>query len=255
MNDHTIFIVGIVAKTIIALGCIGLAFLSIKYGWNLVSKGRDKRGKTDFKGKWADKEISISASSVGGLIIALSVLWGIPIYFIAPKVRIGGNEVALHIQKGSLEQLIVAAKDQDFNSVMNDKIKLREIFGRALVEKNADWRLGELTTSAIDDLGNQPVLSVKMESDRETAYVKYFPVRRNHNVEFKPVEFSVSAKDYPRLSLEFKGSDSIKAGSIREVVGGSDPNRRSVTLQQCGKPASKTLSQEEKNTINNPNGD
>jgi exosome complex RNA-binding protein Csl4 len=248
MDSNTVFIVTIVARTLLSFGCIFLAYRSISYGWNLVSNGTDKKGKTDFKGKWGDREVSISATSAGGLIIAMSVLWGLPIWLVSPTVKIDGNEVAMNIQKNGIDEFIVAVKNQDPTTVFDDTTKLKDTFIAAFAKKDSDWTVKRLATSKMEDLGDQPVLSVKMESARETADIRYFAVKKDHTVEFKPVEISVAAKEYPNIVGQFRCDDSVKAYLVKARVGTSVDlkTHKKALLKYCEKEIGLLLPEDQK---------
>lgn len=237
MDNNLVFIVTIGCRFVLALGCIYLAYKSLNYGWDLVRKGKDNNGRTDFKGRWGEHEVNISASSAGGLIIALSVLWGVPIYLVSPTVKIDGNEVTMNIKKNGIDEFIVAVKSQNPAAIFDDTAKLKDTFIAAFSKKDSDWTVTKLAASKMEDLGNQPVLSVKMESAREMADIRYFPVQKDHTVEFKPVEISVAAKVYPNLVGQFHCDDSIKSYLIKMRVraGVDQKTHKKALLKYCEK--------------------
>lgn len=248
MNEDLIFILTIIFRFLLAGGCLFLGFKSLGYGWDLISNGKNHSGRTNFNIKWGELEAKIGANTVGGLVICISFLWGFPAYLIAPVYKSNGREVALNLRPNSLNDFVVAIDNVNYEDLIKNPTILQTQYSQALEKKKKDWQVKDSEAEDVDYLAGKRVIKVDVESERQTAEIKYLPVKKNGSVEMYPLEVAVQNKEFPENALLFTCNTSIQA-YLKKAKAGNAPDiktHRNAILRMCKKDIEKLQEEEKK---------
>ncbi|MFN8790115.1 MAG: hypothetical protein ACK5Y2_01515 [Bdellovibrionales bacterium] len=199
----------------LAGGAIVAGLITIGLGAYLIFH---KRGDGASDSRFKAGGLEFSSGTVGGLFIVSGFAWGFVAAWLAPKLKLNGNEVALNLFEKPLVQAVAVL---DTGKAADSGSDLYAEF-RILAEAEIGKKLRDGKTSATQietDMvveNNHPVFSIAAESDERSVAMKYVPVNEKGNLRFVPVEIIAKSVDSHGAVLQFTCTSSIEA-FIRKV--------------------------------------
>ncbi len=186
--------------------------------------------------------LEFSSNTIGGLLILVSLAWGIVGIAIAPKLKLNGNEVVLNLFEHPLDTsvaVLTSAKTRWAADVgMSDLYsEFTDLAGQKLVARGISGSDAKIQTQ-MEILDSHPVFKVETLSNGQTVAMTYVPVREGKILKFVPVEMAAKSASTQGPILRFDCNSSIQAFLRKASQAGENhelQTHRRALIERCDK--------------------